>query len=177
MKLHVIGDSITYLVAKHGGVAMFAEHGIDATLDGSPGKRADDLLRQQAWRAACDTAPDVLVYALGANDLMGETFKDPDDPPFSKTELAALTGCLMGQLVYGGHFAEHTLWVDVTTRTLNGHYNAGARKVNGEMSELCPHFDYGYVEWDECHAPTSDLIHQKLAGSKMWVDAVVAAIT
>ena len=175
--LVVIGDSITYLAAKHGAVSMFEDAGYTATLDGARGQRADNPLRAAAWVNAAYTtsASGVGVYALGANDLMGETFKDPDEPAFSVEETAALVSTLMERLHFGSFFFDRVVWVNITTGTLNGHFNKGARTVNAEMALRCEAAGFGYARWDEKDAPTSDLIHQKIAGTPLWVDAIVEA--
>lgn len=181
MNFHVVGDSITYLAARHGATAMFAEHGHTATLDGLRGARADSPLRDQTWVQACGTVDhgatdtSIGVYALAANDLMGETFKDPDEPDFSSGEFAHLVSVLTARLVYGHYFFDHVVWVNVTTRTLNGHYNSGARRINSAMRTVCTALGFGYADWDAKKAPTSDLIHQKPEGSPMWVDAIIEA--
>ena len=181
MKIHAVGDSITYLVSRYGGATMFLEdHAISAVLDGDPGDRADTPSRGAAWIAACATEVDRVVYALGCNDVMKQTFRDPnrqDDPEairWSDTEQAILVGVLHDRLSYAASLGVRPIWVNITTRTMSGHYNAGARRVNAAMLEACTANGWGYVDWDVLRAPTTDLIHPKPAGAKMWVDAVAA---
>lgn len=174
--LRVVGDSITYLAGRHGATAMFAEHGYEATIDGARGQRADSPLRQQAWIDACRLRPTVAVYALGTNDLMGETLKDPDEPVFSTDELATLTSVLAARLHYAAFYCEDVVWVNCNSGTMNGHYNRAARLVNDVMRSLCADAGFGYADWDATGAPTTDLIHQTPAGSALWVDAICAAI-
>ena len=176
--LRVVGDSITYLAHRHGAEAMFAERGYTAFLDGDAGERADSPLRNTAWRAAASGGGpgSVGVYALGANDLMRETFRDPEDPAFSTSELSHLVATLTERLMYGSFWFEDVVWVNVTTRTLNGNYNRGARLLNAAMRAVCYRNGFCYADWDAKKAPTSDLIHQKIAGTPLWVDAIVESL-
>lgn len=182
--LHVIGDSITYLVKSHGGVGMFANNGITAVLDGDPGERADTPTRWDAWRAAAATRPDALIFALGCNDLMKETFKDNEistDPraiAWSELEHATLISTLYRSLSYAHQLVPQAVvgWVNVTTRTMSGYYNTGARRVNATMKAVCTQNGWIYIDWDACKAPTTDLIHPKPTGSIMWVNAVADAL-
>ncbi len=177
-QLHVIGDSITYLARSHGAEAMFAEAGVDAILNGDPGDRADTPARLDAWVSATSNPapPDVAVYALGSNDIMKETFRDPEDPGWSNLENAYLVSALTRALSFGSQLVGLVAWVNVTERTMNGNYNRGARIVNAKMREVCAANQWGYVEWNAMRAPTTDLIHQKPAGTVMWVNAINAMI-
>lgn len=181
MNLAVVGDSITYYVARYDGAAMFAEHGVEAHLDGDPGSRADGPRRWDAWRHAVDQHPDVALFALGFNDVYQETAADGDDEPdahlLSDYELAEVVAHLARALTYAKSLGVRPGWVNVTERTFRGAHNRGAAKLNGAMSVLCAASGWAYIDWNAARGSTHDTVHPKPDGARTWVETVVAALT
>ena len=185
MPVRVVGDSITYYVAQYGGVDLFADRDLVATIDGRPGARADSPTRWQRWIEAVDALVDTqgaAVYALGTNDVWKESHADPDrhtDPDarrFDDSELATCVAHVCRALTYSAVRGVWPVWVNVTERTLSGWYNGGARHLNAEMRDACTANEWGHVDWNALRAPTRDLVHPKPDGVRMWVDAVAEVI-
>lgn len=176
MKLSVIGDSITYLAKKYGAIEQFAEHGIEASLDGKPGARADSPTRYEALKNACIGlgSDDILILALGTNDMMYETFLDEvGEQQLSTDELANIVGHLHRGLAYSEVATNaKVFWINITERTMKGYYNQGAKLLNKTIVES----KYPVVDWNGKRAHTSDTIHPTRDGVKLWVEAILEAI-
>ena len=183
MRVLVIGDSITYLVGRTYGTE-FVHEGVEFILDGDPGDRASNPSRYQALKSQIDSRlPTAAFYALGTNDVMKETFLDPERTEdssaltLSKQELAETVGSISQALFYVQTMGIQPGWINVTERTMSGYYNGGARRLNAAMAEACAENDWLYFDWNTLRAPTTDLIHPKIEGRTMWVEGLHSVVT